>query len=41
MTKVPESIRKELAGLSARPEHDIDFSDLPSTRKADWAGGAR
>ena len=41
MKKVPESIRKELAALFARPQHDIDFSDLPPTRKADWAGAVR
>jgi uncharacterized protein (DUF4415 family) len=39
--KVSESIRKELAALSARPVRDIDFSDLPPTFRKDWAGAAR
>jgi len=27
MNESPELIRKELAALAAKPEHDIDFSD--------------
>ncbi len=27
MNKVPESIRKELAALAAKPESEIDFSE--------------
>jgi uncharacterized protein (DUF4415 family) len=41
MKKVPESVRKELAALSARPEGDIDFSDLPPTSRRDWNGAVR
>ncbi|WP_041742263.1 BrnA antitoxin family protein [Collimonas fungivorans] len=41
MNKVPESIRKELAALAAKPESDIDFSDLPATTKQDWQGAVR
>lgn len=41
MSKVPESIRKELAALAAKPESDIDFSDLPATTKQDWQGAVR
>jgi len=41
MKKVPDSIRRELAALSARPEKDIDFSDLPPTTREDWAGAVR
>jgi uncharacterized protein (DUF4415 family) len=41
MSKVPESIRKELAALTAKPESDIDFSDLPATTKQDWQGAVR
>jgi len=41
MNKVPESIRKELAALAAKPENDIDFSDLPATAKQDWRGAVR
>jgi uncharacterized protein (DUF4415 family) len=41
MKNVPESIRRELAALSARPEKDIDFSDLPPTSPKDWAGAVR
>ena len=36
MNKVTESIRKELAALAAKPENEIDFSDLPPTTEQDW-----
>lgn len=41
MNKVPESIRKELAALAAKPESEIDFSDLPATTEQDWQGAER
>ncbi|SFB11829.1 Uncharacterized conserved protein, DUF4415 family [Collimonas sp. OK607] len=41
MSKVPESIRKELAALAATSENDIDFSDLPATTRQDWQGAVR
>ena len=41
MNKVPKSIRKELAALAAKPESEIDFSDLPATSKQDWQGAVR
>ena len=41
MNKVPESIRKELAALAAKPENEIDFSDLPATSEQDWRGAVR
>lgn len=41
MSKVPESVRKELAALAARPENDIDFSDLAATTKQDWRDAVR
>ena len=41
MKKVPESVRKELAALAAKPESKIDFSDLPATLERDWRGAAR
>ena len=41
MNEVPESIRKELAALAAKPENDIDFSDLPATTAPDWQGARR
>jgi len=41
MNKVPESIRKELAALAAKPESEIDFSDLPATSEQDWQGAVR
>lgn len=41
MNKVPESIRKELAALAAKPESEIDFSDIPATAVQDWQGAAR
>ena len=41
MNKVPDSVRKELAALAAKPEDSIDFSDLPATSRKDWQGAAR
>jgi uncharacterized protein (DUF4415 family) len=41
MKKVPDSIRKELAMLAAKPESEIDYSDIPTSTKKDWAGAAR
>ena len=41
MNKVPESIRKELAALAAKPENEIDFSDIPPITEQDWTGAVR
>lgn len=41
MRKVPKSVRKELADLAAKPESEIDFSDLPATTEQDWRGAVR
>ena len=41
MKTVPESIRKELAALTAKPESEIDYSDLPPTSEQDWQGAVR
>ena len=41
MNKVPDSVRKELAALAAKPEGEIDFSDLPATSRNDWQGAER
>ena len=41
MNKVPESIRKELAALAAKPDSEIDFSDIPATTEQDWRGAVR
>ena len=41
MNKVPDSVRKELAALAAKPERAIDFSDLPATSGKDWQGAER
>ena len=41
MKTVPESIRKELAALTAKPESEIDYSDLPPTSDQDWQGAVR
>jgi uncharacterized protein (DUF4415 family) len=41
MNKVPDSVRKELAALAAKPEGEIDFSDLPATQRKDWQGAQR
>jgi uncharacterized protein (DUF4415 family) len=39
--KIPESVRRELAALAARPESEIDFSDIPATTVKDWKGAQR
>ncbi len=41
MNKVPDSVRKELAALAAKPESAIDFSDLPATSAKDWKDAER
>lgn len=41
MRKVPKSVRKELAALAAKPDSEIDFSDLPATTERDWRGADR
>ncbi|MBU1664017.1 MAG: BrnA antitoxin family protein [Gammaproteobacteria bacterium] len=41
MKNVTESIRKELAALAAKPESEIDFSDIPATTEQDWQGASR
>jgi uncharacterized protein (DUF4415 family) len=41
MSKISESVRKELAALAAKPENEIDLSDLPATTEQDWRGAAR
>ncbi|MFZ3042779.1 MAG: BrnA antitoxin family protein [Thiobacillus sp.] len=41
MSKIPESVRKELAALAAKPEHEIDLSDLPATTEKDWHDATR
>ena len=41
MKKVPDAVRKELARLAAKPETEIDLSDLPATSKKDWPGAIR
>jgi uncharacterized protein (DUF4415 family) len=41
MSKIPKSIRKELAAPAARPETKIDFSDVPATSEHDWSGAER
>jgi len=41
MKTVPETIRKELAALTTKPESEIDYSDLPPTSEQDWQGAAR
>lgn len=41
MNKVPEAIRKELAALAAKPENEIDFSDIPPITEQDWTGAVR
>ena len=41
MSKLPDAVRKELAGLIAKAEHEIDLSDLPATSAKEWQGAAR
>ena len=41
MSKVSESLRKELAALVAMPESEIDFSDIPATTEKDWQNAQR
>ena len=41
MSKIPEAVRKELAALSAKPESEIDLSDIPATTAKDWQGAVR
>jgi uncharacterized protein (DUF4415 family) len=35
------SVRNERAALTAKPESEIDFSDLPATQRKDWQGAER
>jgi len=39
--KIPEALRRELAEVAAKPESEIDFSDIPATTAADWQGAER
>lgn len=41
MNKVPDAICKDLARLAAKPEDEIDFSDIPATHEADWQSAVR
>ncbi|MCY0853260.1 BrnA antitoxin family protein [Cupriavidus sp. D39] len=41
MSKVPEKVRKELAALAAKPEAEIDLSDMPETTSAQWLDAER
>lgn len=41
MNKVPEAIRKELAALAAKPDSEIDVTDIPATTRQDWSGAER
>ena len=36
-----EEERAELRALAARPDSEIDFSDIPRTTAADWEGAIR
>ena len=41
MNKVADSVRRELAVLAAKPEGEIDFSDLPATQPNAMLGAPR
>jgi hypothetical protein len=41
MKKQPKSISKELRALASQPDSTIDFSDIPETKREDWANAVR
>lgn len=41
MNKVPDSVRQELSALAARPENEIDYSDVSATTKDAWCVASR
>ncbi len=41
MNKVPENVRAQLAALTAKPESEIDFSDLPESKPGAWRNATR
>jgi hypothetical protein len=41
LKKLSKPVRKELVALAAKPQSDIDFSDLPPTTRKDWIGVVR
>jgi hypothetical protein len=41
MCKSPDAISNEITALAAKPERDIDYSDIPATSSADWQGAER
>lgn len=41
MQKLTEDLRKELTALAAKPESEIDISDMPATKEQDWRGTTR
>lgn len=41
MKKTRDTARKELAKLAAKPESEIDFSDIPPTSEAEWKDAVR
>jgi uncharacterized protein (DUF4415 family) len=41
MKKISKSMQQELTALAAKPEHEIDFSDIPATTEQDWIGAER
>lgn len=34
-------MQQELTALAAKPEHEIDFSDISATTEQDWIGAER
>jgi uncharacterized protein (DUF4415 family) len=41
MSKISDSVRKELTTLAAKAESGIDFSDAPATIERDWHDAVR
>jgi hypothetical protein len=41
MKKLPKSIRKQLMALASQPDSTINYSDIPESKREDWAGAAR
>lgn len=41
MNKVPDSVLQELSALAARPENEIDFSDITATTRDAWSSASR
>jgi len=41
MSKVPDSVKQELAALVGISDDQINYSDIPATTTKDWEGAVR